>query len=329
MRKYSKVALFVLFLILVIEIVIIAPQTVNLSEEAQAPDAEDVAEVSDANNHVGQLMQGVHIIETSEGSKEWELWADEALSLKQEDKWNFDKVKAVFFGKNDVFFTVTGERGRVDPVTKDMNVEGNVVTRSSNGYVFRTEEVNYNSQKRHLTSPTSVEMVGPADEHGDSLKLTGVGLEADLEGSQMEVLEDVNARKAFKKGQLAHIRSRQAIFSGNDRMARFLGNVIIDFENMRISGPEAQFQYNKEKDVVESLYVKGGVRVSDTLKFATSDNVKVLFNEEKFIFRGAPRVVQNNDELRGEEIVFLNGGRRVKVIKARARVDETTMGQEN
>ena len=64
------------------------------------------------------------------------------------------------------------------------------------------------------------------------------------------------------------------------------------------------------------------MRVSDAVKFATSDNVRVFFEEEKLIFRGAPRVVQNNDELRGEEIVFLQRGDIVKVQKARARVED-------
>jgi len=40
-------------------------------------------------------------------------------------------------------------------------------------------------------------------------------------------------------------------------------------------------------------------------------------------------VVQNNDELRGEEIVFLDGGKRVQVQRARAKVDEKRLEKTN
>jgi lipopolysaccharide export system protein LptA len=73
----------------------------------------------------------------------------------------------------------------------------------------------------------------------------------------------------------------------------------------------------------------GGARVSDADKWATAQNVMVDFEKDRFIFRGHPRVVQNNDDLRGEEIVFLDGGKRVRVKGARARVDEKKLEKVN
>ncbi|MEO0337534.1 MAG: LPS export ABC transporter periplasmic protein LptC, partial [Pseudomonadota bacterium] len=262
---------------------------------------------------------------TSEGKKEWELWADEAFDFSSEQDWALSNVKAVFTGEDGVFFTVTGEEGFVEPDSKNMKIKGNVITRSSNGYVFRTETVSYTSFNRILQSPGPVRVTGPRDKNGDSLKMSGIGMETNMATSTMEILDKVKARKAVKGEKVARIRSNRAVMSGKRRMATFHGNVIIDMDDMRITGPDAEFVYDKSNKLVESMYVKNGVKVSDALKYATSENVKVLFKEEKFVFRGAPRVVQNNDELTGEEIVFLNGGKRVKVQKVRARVEEESV----
>lgn len=275
-----------------------------------------------------QAMKEVHLVETSNGKREWELWADEALAFKSEQHWTIENVKAIFFGEDGVFFTVTGNEGFVEPETKNMRVKGNVITRSSNGYVFKTEEASYVSVNRTLKSPGAIKMVGPSDKEGNALKLDGVGLDANLNESTINVLSDVYGRKKFAKGQTAKISSETAVFSGKNNKAHFSGNVVIDFDSMRLTGPDAVFEYDRKNESVKSLYVKNGVRVNDAVKYATSDNVRVFFEEEKLVFRGSPRVVQNNDELRGEEIVFLERGDIVKVQRARARVEEYEESQK-
>jgi lipopolysaccharide export system protein LptA len=90
---------------------------------------------------------------------------------------------------------------------------------------------------------------------------------------------------------------------------------------MRITGPEAVFEYGREQNLVKSVQVSGGVRVSDLEKWVTSQKVSVNFDKDRYVFSGNPRVVQNNDELQGEEIVFLEGGKKVEVFKARANVE--------
>lgn len=337
-NRLIQIGLSVALLVLLIQVVLIAPSMIRDSEKENAAsalpapslNAPDLsAAMPGAPGEVDQTMDGMHMTGTQEGTKEWELWSEKALSFKAKESWELEQVKAVFFSDSGVTFTVTGQKGTVQTKTKNLHVEGNVVTRSSNGYVFRTAYMEYNSSTKNLVAPAKVEMIGPKDEEGNSLRLTGASMEASLRDSAMEVKRDVRAEKTLDRGRKAFIRSQRAAFSGKDRTAKFFGDVILDMDSMRITGPAAQFEYAATGDQVKSVIFTGGARVSDSDKWATAQNVKVDFDTNRFVFRGNPRVVQNNDELRGEEIVFLDGGKRVQVKGARAKVDEKRLEKVN
>jgi lipopolysaccharide export system protein LptA len=69
------------------------------------------------------------------------------------------------------------------------------------------------------------------------------------------------------------------------------------------------------------LLMKGNVRVTDQKNWASSQYAQVLFEENEFVLFGNPRIIQDENELRGEEIRFLKGGKEVRVSKARAKVE--------
>jgi LPS export ABC transporter protein LptC/lipopolysaccharide transport protein LptA len=322
MSRYAGYFLAVLVFVLVVQFAVLAPQNVNeLRHEETTGPAQAVQTPADVEHDV----RGAHAIETREGKRDWEMWSESAMTYKSRSQWVLNEVRIKLFGENGVDFTVTGKEGEIERETKNFKVSGHVVTRSSNGYQFMTETVEYNSQTRFLQSPGEVEMMGPRDPNGSRLNLKGEGLSADLSSSLIEIKRAVRAQRRFPPDRFLVIRSDGAQFSGQKRLARFIGNVVMDMDDMRITGPEAEFEYDPKKELVKSISVKGGVKASDTQKWATAQNLKVQFEDDKYIFRGNPRVVQDTDELRGEEIVFLDGGKRVQVQRARAKVDEKTM----
>lgn len=337
-NKIVQITLSLAFFALLVQVVLIAPSQIRDGKaelEGKASLAPNLSEsepprpTAPATSEVDQSMSGMHMIETQEGSKEWELWSNKAVSLKAKEMLKLENVKAIFFSQSGVTFTVTGNEGTVHVKSKNLRVEGDVVTRSSNGYVFRTPSMEYESDRRILTAPRQVDMTGPKDETGNSLHLTGASMEASLKQGTMEVRKNVKSEKGLEGGRTAYIRSQRALFSGKDRTAHFSGDVVLDMDSMRITGPDAQFEYDTKGDTVKSVMFTGGARVSDADKWATAQNVKVDFAANRFVFRGDPRVVQNNDELRGEEIVFLDGGKRVQVRSARAKVDQKRLEKAN
>jgi LPS export ABC transporter protein LptC len=269
----------------------------------------------------GQILRGVHSIEVNSEGKGWELWADRGVRPKDSGEWKIETVRVKFYASNGVTYNVTGRTGGVNPATYDLWIKGNVETKSSNGYTFKSPSAVYNSKLKKLISSEAVEMIGPTDSDGSRLELSGEDMFADLNSNDIKVNRKVQAKKRVHGEKTAQIQSAAAHFSGATNLAAFTGGVTIDVETMRITGPEARFTYDAKRNALESLMVAGGVKVTDSDKFATSGSLSVYFKDDRYIFKGAPRVVQNEDELIGDEIVFLQGGKQVQVINAKAQVD--------
>jgi LPS export ABC transporter protein LptC len=326
-----------LFVIVVIQVIVLLPNDLELQDKG--PVAEEAANRAKkkrrldtkaskkpmgglvADTGSGQVIRGVHSVEVNADGKGWELWAEKGVRPKDSGEWSIEAVRVKFYASNGVSYVVTGKRGGVNPATYDLWIKGDVVTLSSNGYRFESPAVSYNSKLKRILAPDLVEMIGPKDAEGSRLELTGVEMTADLNTNEIKIGRRVKASKRVNSTRSAQIQSNHALFSGASNLAAFMGGVVIDVESMRITGPEARFVYDPGRDSLESVLVAGGVKVTDQDKFATSGTLSVNFKEDRYVFRGSPRVRQNDDELMGDEIVFLQGGKQVQVINARAQVD--------
>ena len=332
MSKRNGIILGMLFLILVVEILIFAPKELGLSprDDQAQDDPHHSASADKDHGGAAQVMNGVYSIEAKGDTREWELWADRALGPRNNtDEWTIQNVRVKFYASNGVVYNVTGKTGHVVPIKNDIRIDGNVVTKSSNGYTFKTESAFYDSSHHKLASPTAVEMTGPGDQNGGPLVLTGGELNADFNTNQIHIGHNVKALKTVKGEKLATIVSQRAEFSGVTNTAAFYGNVIMDMESMRLTGPEAHFVYDPETHALDAIEVLGGVKMTDTDKFATAKTVNVSLKEDRAIFDGSPRVVQNGDELTGDQIIFTNGGRKVQVLNAKADVDPQSVQNAN
>ncbi|AFY00505.1 hypothetical protein Bdt_0799 [Bdellovibrio bacteriovorus str. Tiberius] len=334
MGKYKNYIFMALLVALFVEILIVFPShlehedEVALRQRVEKRDKEakerkkkGIKEDPGPSSLADQKMGGVHLVESQSGNRDWELFAVSAEGSQAGGKWALQQVRVLFYNKEKLEFTVTGDEGTIDDKSKDLSVIGNVVTKSENGYVFKTPSIFYSSKTRQIVSPEQVLMEGPRDSSGAGLFLKGASMKVLVEQSKMLIQNKVTAQKPMKDGKKFEISADGAEFSGKNREARFLGAVRMNYDNMKLEGPEASFLYGKGADILSSVAVKGGVRVSDVDKFATSESVNLDLLANQYTFKGRPKVIQNNDELTGEEIVFLEGGKKVKVERVRAKVE--------
>lgn len=311
--------IFLLFFFLFAEVILLTPSTLERQDT--------VAEIENNKNPSSseQRMEGVHLVEGQGDKKEWELYSISADGFIGQGVWQLKEVKVIFYARTGDFYKVVGEEGKINISTKDIDISGKVFISSTNGYEVRTDEVHYVSQDKILTIPGLVNTRGPKDKEGFRLNLKCVGMETFLENSLMIMKSDVFAERMLtsNSGQkLVKIQSGKAHISGKSNLLRFFDNVLIQYENFKVTAPEAFFAYKEKSDVPESILVNGGVNIDGMERKATAEHLKIDVTQDQYVLRGSPKVVQNGDEIIGDQITFVNGGNKVRVDKARALVEE-------
>lgn len=326
MRTVAQYILSILFLVFIVEFLLVAPMEIKENAEQTKP----IANSLDAHGQdVGQAMEGIHVIESKNENKDWELWADSAIGFRDQGDLALKKVRATFFSREGVTFNVVGEKGSVLTKKKNMTVDGEVVTKSSNGYVFKTAQLTYDSGHHELSSPMPVEVSGPRDGDGQVMLIKGREMSADLDLGLVVIQNEVKAKKSVEANKTLSISAQKVQLSGRDRGIQFSGNVVIDINGVRATGPAAMFHYDSKTAALRSIELEGGVKVSDFSKWATSDRLKINLAKNEFVFDGRPRVVQDNDEVRGDRIIFIDGGKKVKVQNAKIKVSPDSLNQGN
>lgn len=315
-KNYIYIALMVL---LFVEILVVFPQKLEESRKEEA--AVEARRLQIDKNAAEQTMGGVHLVESQAGKKDWELFAEKAEGDSDSKAWNLKKIKIIFYSDDKPQFEVNGLEGNIEGESRNVRIRGSVVTKSSNGYEFNTESVEYISSVRQIVSPRRVDVQAPADGSGLGMKLEGAAMVISVDKKTMEIAGPVQSRRQMKDGKLLTVSAGKALFSSENNEAQFIGAVDIKYDQMNLKGPEASFIYEKAKSSLSQILLKGGVEVSDPEKMAQAQTVSLNVLKQIYTFSGSPKVQQGDDELQGDEIVFLEGGKKVKVERVRARVE--------
>lgn len=277
----------------------------DMAHLAQLPPPED------NKNAVEQKMQGVHLVENGENEKGWELFANEAVGTA-DSQWVLKNVKVQFFHENKSSFTVTGDVGEIDGTSKDMVIRGNVTTVSTNGYSFKTDTLRYLAHKKIMTSVDRVFMQGPPDNSGDGFNLTGEKLLVDIAKNKMSILDKVVTTKKID-GQNFRLTSVRADFFNTSQEAVFSGDVRMSLDTFKVRAPIAYFNYSNVSRALVRIVLKQGVQFEEMDRRGTSDELEMNLPEKMMTLRGRPKVQQGEDEISGHEIVFIDGGKKVKI----------------
>lgn len=311
LNKFS-VLFFFLSLFVFFEILIMSPSLLETSDEENLEIEKTIQLVSDRKkNEVEQKMQGVHLVENSDNERGWELFANEATGTA-DSQWMLKNVKVQFFSENKSNFLVTGDVGEIDGTTKDMVIRGRVTTVSSNGYIFRTDTLRYSAKQKIMTSVDPVEMQGPADNSGAGFRLTGEKLLVEIVKNKMSILDKILATKVIQEKDFK-LTSVRADFSNKNQEATFSGDVKMNLGSMNVQAPIAVFNYsNKSRDLYRILLLKG-VEFYENDRKGICQELEIDLVENKMTMRGQPKVQQGEDEISGQEIVFLDGGKKVKI----------------
>lgn len=320
LQKIKNILLFSLFALLFIEVLIGFPVPL---EKKVDPFVTQAGRVTEKESTADQQMTDIHLTESGGNQvKKWELWAKVAEGYEGRGAWELHSVEVHFYSKSDVSFRVKGDFGTIDTKTKDLVVQGHVLTTSSNQYKFASDKIIYTASQHSLVSPSLVQMETPADKNGSSMKVKGGRMRGDIATKFIWMDQGVSAQKLLQPGKNLEIESMKVEMSGQDSKMSFSNNVFIQYLGMHMKSPRADFQFSNQGGALSNIQMLGGVHIQDVEKTATSETVFFDPVENKYIFRGNPKLTQDQDELIGDEIVFLNGGKQVKVDKIKAKLED-------
>jgi LPS export ABC transporter protein LptC len=140
-------------------------------------------------------IEKIRFVEEKQGQKTWELEAKAVQQYQGQNVMVLEDVKVTFFMKDGRTVTVVGNRGKVYQDTKNMELEGNIVINSSEGYQLRTHSMTYVHQEKRIRTPDLVEL------DGEQVWMKGRGVLVDLEAQTVKVLREVRTQwKAGKRG---------------------------------------------------------------------------------------------------------------------------------
>jgi LPS export ABC transporter protein LptC len=137
------------------------------------------------------VLQQVHMVEAREGTRLWEVRADQVEVNEREGFTVLTRVtrpiEISFYSRQGQVFCVAN-RATLDLKTKDVRMDGAVVARSDQGVELRTESLQWISASRRLQTDQPVTII-----RGD-LVTRGRGLEAETDLERFRILQNITSQ---------------------------------------------------------------------------------------------------------------------------------------
>ena len=159
-------------LIVVVLAVVLSVATIIMINVPKEPEKALLKVMSD---RVDLQVRNIRLTEVGDSGMKWEIMADTARYQKKENLAFLEKLKVKLVTKDNRTFMMTGDRGRLNTESRDMEIEGNVDIVSDNGDRFRTDHL------RYLNAGKLIETEGSVVMENKSIRVSGVGMTLYLE----------------------------------------------------------------------------------------------------------------------------------------------------
>lgn len=286
-----------------------------LKEGDPGPSDEGLYQSSLTKANFGLL--GVDFYETSEGRKHWNIRSDFA-ELHRKDNYAFLKqVDADFFAeKTGNLVNTTSDYGRSWLDKRLVHLEGNVLIRSRQGYLFAMNKLDYTGSNHQFQSADWVTMRGP-DVNRPSLHLQGIGLNADIDREHFRLKRKVTGRKKLPDSEWLRITSNSGEFFTNDSMAIFTGKVKSKMPKVDLESDEFKLITVEAKEFISA---KGNVVLKNRDRVGTAENAYIELGGQQIMLSGKARVDSKGNEILGHTIKIYTDDDRIEVEQAEGKV---------
>ena len=132
-------------------------------------------------------VRNVRFTEVGDSGMNWEITADTARYQKKENLAIFERMKVRLVTSGGETYVMTGDRGLLHTVSRDMEIEGNVVIVSENGNRLLTDRLRYRNAEKRIESDRPVGM------ENQTVRISGVGMIFSLDQKKVSLLSQVRA----------------------------------------------------------------------------------------------------------------------------------------
>jgi LPS export ABC transporter protein LptC len=189
MMKKTKIV--ILLLILLIGGIVLVSFRANLRARKASEAVEKLPKVSTGG--ADMQLKKIRFVEDKQGQKTWELEAESVDQYQEQNMMVLEDVKVTFYAKEGRIIYLTGKQGKVYQDSKNVDLLGDVVLTSSDGYQLKTHSASY----RH--SEKIVSTADPVEVDGEQIRLTGKGMLVNVEAKTFKILSQVKTQLRGRK----------------------------------------------------------------------------------------------------------------------------------
>ena len=185
-RSMRKVKILILIVIVLIAGVVLTSLWRNFQGKKGLEGGGSLAKISpgEADMH----LEKIRLVEDKHGQKTWELEAKAIHRYQAQNILMLEDVKVTFYTKDGRTFTLAGEKGKIHQDSKDMELVGDVVLTTSDGYCLKTHSMSYKHANKKATTSDPVEI------EGKEMRVVGRGMLLDMEAKVIRILSQVKTR---------------------------------------------------------------------------------------------------------------------------------------
>jgi LPS export ABC transporter protein LptC len=186
-----KTKIVILLLILLIGGIVLVSFRANLRARKASEAVEKLPKVSTGG--ADMQLKKIRFVEDKQGQKTWELEAESVDQYQEQNMMVLEDVKVTFYAKEGRIIHLTGKQGKVYQDSRNVDLLGDVVLTSSDGYQLKTHSASY----RH--SEKIVSTADPVEVDGEQIRLTGKGMLVNVEAKTFKILSQVKTQLRGRK----------------------------------------------------------------------------------------------------------------------------------
>lgn len=191
-KSMRKTKIAILILILLIGGIVLTSFWMNLQGKKDSGEGESLAKIP--HGEADMRLEKIRFVEDKQGIKTWELDAKAIQQYQDQNIILLEDVKVTFYMKDGRSFILSGNKGKIYQDSKNMELVGDVLLTSSDGYRLKTHSISYQHANKEATTSDPVEI------EGKEIQVVGIGMRVDMEAKIIKILSQAKTRWKGREG---------------------------------------------------------------------------------------------------------------------------------